>query len=231
MRWFPTSGAGFMTLSQPEDICGHAAFEPTNRERGARYVQSQISKSGTSYCQFGCHVERAVRAGLRPMWSPTRAATWLLLSLMVMVFYKESVLWFSERLLRATAWKQFLGMLASATGGERWSLAVCVLSCVASTAWSTFGMLHSFSEEREAMMPSHCHKVSNDSQPEPPGVPLEYASLTAVTAFWLIMSRFRPPVTLPLVAPFLLRLLRLPPLSGWVSSGPCLKPGSFRLLP
>ena len=137
VRRFPTSGGSFMTLSQPEDIRRCAAFEPPNWERGARYVQFQVSNGGKSFCQFCCHIERAVRAGLRPLSSLTRAATWLLLSLMVKVFCRESVLWLSERLLQATAWKQFLGMLASATGGERWPLAVFVLSCVASTAWCT----------------------------------------------------------------------------------------------
>ena len=51
VRWSPTSAAGFMTLSQPEDVRGHAALN-LQTQRGARYVHFQVSWVENPFVNF-----------------------------------------------------------------------------------------------------------------------------------------------------------------------------------
>ena len=92
----------------------------------------------------------AVRAILLLFWPLVRMAAWLPLSLTAVVLYREVVLWLPGRLLRVTAWKQLSGLLASAAGGKKWSLAGHGLSCVVTAVWER--RLYKSADVQEAVL-------------------------------------------------------------------------------
>ena len=119
-KWSPGCGVSFMTLSLSEDTSGRApwSLQAGSVVHGTRSLKHIVA--GDRFFRFCCLIERTV-----PL---VRTAVWVLLSLTAAVYYKEFML------PRVTAWKQFFGMAASVAGGDKWALAVYVLSCVVSSA-------------------------------------------------------------------------------------------------
>ena len=75
------------------------------------YMDLRLRRHWRSLSRLSGQAECMVYALFLPFWPLVRLATWLLISFMATVFYKEAMVWLSGRFLRVSAWRQFFSTL------------------------------------------------------------------------------------------------------------------------